>query len=74
MWNIKAQDNDAWSLVQDGVPKIHPPNSPDDNQKLLRRLDKQTCVFITNHLDESHYHQVQSIEFQGCLGLHSEDK
>ena len=62
MRNIKAQDNDAWILVQDGVPEIHPLNNPDDNQKRLILLDKQTCVFITNHLDESHYHLVRNIE------------
>ena len=62
MRNIKAQDNDVWSLVQDSVPKIHPLNNPDDYQKRLILLDKKTYVFITNHLDVSHYHQVKNIE------------
>ena len=62
MRNLKAQDNDDWHIVQDGVPEIHPLNNVDDEQKRLMLLDKQDFVFITNHLDEAHYHMVQNIE------------
>ena len=35
MRNIKAQDNDAWKLVQDGVPVAHVLNDTDEEHKRL---------------------------------------
>ena len=58
MRNIKAQNNDAWRLVQDGVPVTHLLNDADEEHKRLVLFGKQACVFITNHLDEAHYHMV----------------
>ena len=45
MQNIKAQDNDAWKLMQDGVSATHLINDHDEEHKRLMLLDKQTCVF-----------------------------
>ena len=58
MRNIKAQDSDAWNLVEEGLPAI------DDREELKRLtlLDSQACVFITNHVDEAHYHIVRNNE------------
>ena len=63
MRNIKAQDNDAWGLVENGLPQINALQEQDDEQRRLMLLDKQAYVFITNHLDEAHYHMVRNIEF-----------
>src|SRR4051812_5513311 len=65
--NIKAQNNDMWVVVRDGVI-VRVPNTSTIEEKCLLQLDSQAIVFVINHLSKGQYGRVKTSYLKNWSG------